>query len=118
LIVDDFEPLLASLRRSFEREGFQSACFDSCEAALAELRQHPQRFAAVISDVTLPGMSGIEFARKVRESHPDLPIVLMSGDESAAGLKGLGPRTLFLRKPFVPGAISEWLRSLGVNAQG
>jgi signal transduction histidine kinase len=117
LVIDDFRPLLTSLRRAFEREGYVVVCAEAAEAGLAELQGQPQRFAAVVSDVSLPGMSGIELARSVRRSWPDLPIVLMSGDETVAGVSELGANTLFLRKPFVPHAVVEWFESLGLEAR-
>jgi CheY-like chemotaxis protein len=117
LVIDDFEPLLTSLRRSFERDGYACVCFDSCEAGLAAMERQPEAFAAVVSDVSLPGMSGIELAHVVRRTNPTLPLVLMSGDESVSAEESLGAPTLFLRKPFVPGAIVQWLESLGLRGK-
>ncbi|MCU0247228.1 MAG: ATP-binding protein, partial [Bryobacter sp.] len=59
----------------------------------------------VITDVVLPGASGVELARRVRAERPDLPVVLVSGypDEEAGDIMALsGPGIHFLRKPFTP----------------
>jgi DNA-binding NtrC family response regulator len=112
LIVDDFDPLLRSLRRVFEREGFTSVCESTCESALDAFEANPEEFLAVISDVSMPGMSGVEFARALHARRPDLPIVLMSGDEHVPETSSLGPRTMFLRKPFSGDAVIDWLGSI------
>ncbi|WP_348773008.1 PAS domain-containing protein [Methylobacterium sp. 37f] len=51
----------------------------NAEAALAEMDRDPRRFDAVFSDVVMPGMGGVELARRLRAKHPDMPVILTTG---------------------------------------
>ena len=66
------EEMLAAL-------GYEPAGFTTRGEALAEFRADPTRFDAVVLDHLMPGMTGIELARHLRETRPDIPIVLVSG---------------------------------------
>ncbi|GJE45834.1 ATP-binding protein [Methylobacterium soli] len=59
--------------------GYGTVLAQSAEAALAEIEAVPFRFDAVFSDVVMPGMGGIELAKRLRELHPELPVILTSG---------------------------------------
>lgn len=68
-----------------------------------------QRVDLLLSDVLLPGgVGGIAFAREARRGHPDIKIVMMSGNVFDPG--DLGPDTPFLRKPFQRKELAEMLR--------
>ena len=76
LIVDD-DPGQRSLLDSFLRsQGFETVLADSGEKALEALRRDP--FAMMISDVRMPGMSGLETLRNARREHPTLPVLLVT----------------------------------------
>ena len=76
LIVDD-DPGQRSLLDSFLRgQGFETVVALSGEEALGKLRQ--QEFGMMISDVRMPGMSGLETLRRAREEHPVLPVLLVT----------------------------------------
>ena len=76
LIVDD-DPGQRSLLDSFlKSQGFATVVVDSGEAALAALRA--QKFAMMISDVRMPGISGLETLRRARQEHPVLPVLLVT----------------------------------------
>jgi nitrogen-specific signal transduction histidine kinase/CheY-like chemotaxis protein len=59
--------------------GYGSLLVPSAEAALAEIEAVPFRLDAVFSDVVMPGMGGIELATRLRDLHPELPVILTSG---------------------------------------
>ena len=89
LFVDDEEALVELLSLSLEALGYRVTGFTDPEAALTEFRAQPLEFDAVVSDLSMPRMSGLALARKLREIRPDVPVVLMSGylrsaDEAAA----------------------------------
>ena len=104
LHVDD-EPRLGELvQHLFEREESGLDCTVTTETspteALARLRGDDTAFDCVISDYNMPGMNGIEFLEAVRESHPELPVLLFSAEETtdvAAEIVGAG-LTDYLKK--------------------
>jgi len=76
LIVDD-DPGQRSLLNSFLRsQGFETALADSGERALEMLRSG--KFAMMISDVRMPGLSGLETLRRARQEHATLPVLLVT----------------------------------------
>ncbi|HXR49134.1 MAG TPA: sigma-54 dependent transcriptional regulator [Candidatus Limnocylindrales bacterium] len=76
LIVDD-DPGQRSLLNSFlHSQGFETAMADSGERALEMLRAG--KFAMMISDVRMPGLSGLETLRRARQEHVTLPVLLVT----------------------------------------
>src|SRR5262249_34898563 len=70
--------------------------------ALVLLERHLAEIALLVSDVSMPGMSGFELVLAVRERARDLPVLLISGyaDELVAGRDRANLRAAFLPKPF------------------
>jgi two-component system cell cycle response regulator CpdR len=73
------------------------ACADA-EEAMKEFRENP--FDIVITDVSLPVMSGIELARSILAIKPDLPIIIASGYSLDVGLENWGSNVRAIIKPF------------------
>lgn len=73
------------------------ACADA-EEALKQFRENP--FDVVITDVSLPVMSGIELARSILAVKPDLPIIIASGYSLDFGLENWGANVRAIIKPF------------------
>jgi DNA-binding response OmpR family regulator len=115
LVVDDEPDILESLRDVLEacdphvevvgaRSGFE---------ALGLLRSAP--FDLLLTDYKMPRMDGLDLAREVRASHPDLPVVLLTAFpdlDLAIHSINEGGVEHFLTKPFAPGAVSEVVRAL------
>jgi CheY-like chemotaxis protein len=101
LVVDDEVAVGAIVARILEDVGYGVCLAFSGALALAALESSAYDFALALSDIRMPGMSGIELAHKIQRGWPDLPILLMSGYESSTMLvqQGLGNIPL-LRKPF------------------
>ncbi len=79
LFVDD-EPMLTDVAsRALRGLGYQVQAFTSCPQALAALRDRPNQFDLVISDMNMPRMNGAALIRHAREIRPDLPIILCTG---------------------------------------
>ncbi len=76
LVVDDEGGNLASLEKIFQREGMRAFTADSARAALDIVRKH--RVQVVLSDLMMPGTSGIELLRALKEVSPDIEVVLMT----------------------------------------
>ncbi|HEX6319649.1 MAG TPA: response regulator, partial [Burkholderiales bacterium] len=79
LVVDDEAALVALTSEVLKRLGYEPVAFSDGAAALAGFDASPQDFDAVIADEVMPGLTGTELARKLRERRADLPIVLVSG---------------------------------------
>lgn len=84
LIVDDEPTLVALTEELLVGLGYEPAGFIDPLAALQALREAPQRFAAVITDEIMPGLSGTELTRDLRLHAPSLPVLLISGFGGAA----------------------------------
>ncbi len=112
LFIDD-EPALCSLCERFLRtEGYQVTVTTSSREALERIRREPGGFDLLITDQTMPDVTGMELVKEVLSLNPELPVIMCTGhsdivseeDAFANGVK----RYLF--KPF---AIEELLRAVG-----
>jgi PAS domain S-box-containing protein len=79
LFVDDETGILESGRKILERLGYSVAVFTSPVQALEEFRKDPGAFDLVLTDLTMPKMTGLELSGLVHETRPDIPIVLCTG---------------------------------------
>ncbi|MFZ3065522.1 MAG: response regulator [Nitrospirota bacterium] len=78
LIVDDEETLSFSIQMSFvsEKRGYEIVTAESGEDALEKLKS--KRFDAAIVDIYLPGISGLDLIKGIKEKNPDTLIIMMS----------------------------------------
>jgi EAL domain-containing protein (putative c-di-GMP-specific phosphodiesterase class I) len=79
VIVDDEPPMLRALERSLDG-AFRVAAFGAAEPAMERVRKGG--VSVVLSDIGMPGMSGIDLLGAVRQHDPDLPVVLITGSPS------------------------------------
>ncbi len=112
LFVDD-EPALAQLGKNMlERLGYEvRACTSSLEA-LEAFRADPERWDIVVTDLTMPKMTGLHLAQKLREQRRHLPVIVCTGysEQMTAGLgRSLGISGLLL-KPLVLKDLSHEVR--------
>jgi signal transduction histidine kinase/ActR/RegA family two-component response regulator len=114
LFVDD-EPLLAALgARSLERLGYQVVAETDPRAALVRFRAAPNDFDLVLTDQTMPKLSGARLLQALRATRPTLPIVLMTGYSEhldAERARQLGA-SAFVLKPLRLAELSHTLRAL------
>jgi CheY-like chemotaxis protein len=102
LLVDDEEILTEMGQTMLERLGYSVTIRTSSLAALTTFQNDPHRFDAVITDQTMPGMTGLDLARRMLQIRPELPIILCTGysnliDEAQAkayGIKGFAMKPL------------------------
>jgi PAS domain S-box-containing protein len=79
LVVDD-EELLATLGESMlSALGYEAECMTEPAAAVAAVRANPLRYALVLTDQSMPGMTGVDLATQLKAIRPGLPMILMSG---------------------------------------
>jgi signal transduction histidine kinase/CheY-like chemotaxis protein len=79
LVVDDDPSILHFLSAALKDAGWQVSIFNSSPQALAAFQNTPERFDAVITDQTMPKLTGIELTAALHKQHPDLPVILCSG---------------------------------------
>ena len=77
LVVDDEKEVLDLIRQIVEMEKFKAITALSVEEGLEILKQ--QSVDAVVSDINLPGMTGVDLLKSVQENHKDLPVILITG---------------------------------------
>jgi CheY-like chemotaxis protein len=121
LVVDDAADCLVTLDLALQTlQGVEIRTALSAEAALIELAHSPgDTFSAVITDVHLPEMNGLELVARIRENprFRSLPILVVSADadpSTPARALGLGANAYFT-KPFSPSAMRKKLEEL-INA--
>ena len=79
LLVDDEASVAAIGQRLLTRLGYAVVAYTSSQEALEAFRAAPERFDLLITDYTMPQMTGEALARAVRQIRPDLPIILCTG---------------------------------------
>jgi len=110
LFVED-EPVLALMqRRQLEHLGYRVTAHTSSVDALEDFRARPGDFALLLTDDTMPGLTGTDLARAVLEIRPAFPILMVSGGQrhEPGVLERIGIRGL-LRKPY---SVDEMDRSI------
>ena len=114
LIVDDQPDVLEVTSELFRTLGFEVLSANSGEDALAMLQRTPD-LRLMLSDVVMPGMSGIQLAHKAKAVTPALKVILASGyanpavDKDQGSLEGFN----FLAKPYRMGDLVKMLRAIG-----
>jgi len=76
LIVEDEDTLCESLQRVFKRDGYEADIADSAETAFRLLERNT--YDLIITDVILPGISGIELIARYKERNPDQKVIIMT----------------------------------------
>ncbi len=117
LYLDDEAPLVFLVVRMLERIGFAPAGFTEPAEALAAFRNAPQSFALVVSDLSMPGASGLEFARDVLSIAPETHVVIVSGcvDEAdIANATSIGVRAVVQK----PSTMEQLAQTISDFAQG
>ena len=101
-VVDDDRILLEVFSTLMKKYNYRTHFFVSPVEALAKISEVRGHFNLVISDIRMPIMDGIQFAKKIREIEPNLPIILMTGDITDEARKAALSinRVVFLEKPF------------------
>ncbi|MEO6042444.1 MAG: response regulator [Tepidiformaceae bacterium] len=100
LVVDDDDPVRVMLARLLRTQGYAVSQAKDAETAREAL--DAQRPDLVISDIVMPGESGIELRRTIAGLWPELPVILISGysAEGPAEFAARTPKTTFVQKPF------------------
>jgi signal transduction histidine kinase len=114
LLVDDDAAVLAATARVLERLGWAVTCHDRPQDALARLTAEGAAWDCLITDLSMPGMTGAELADAVHARHPTLPIVLATGYLEAESSDHLARPSIrhVLTKPFSSADLQRALDAL------
>ncbi len=103
LVVDDHEGNRDILALLLGAHGMRVEKCECAKSALAKLGEDP-KFDLIISDVSMPGMDGIEFARRARQVRPGVPLILLTGHDLVVE-RVLQEGSIALLKPYEPGRL-------------
>ena len=114
LVVDDETSVGSFTGVCLEQQNYRVIVFDDPRRALAAVRANPHTFEALVTDLTMPGLTGLDLVREVREAGARVPAVIMTGaraslpDDLVSSLRDVA----LLEKPFTGVDLSRALRCL------
>ena len=99
-IVDDDDAVLHSMRLLLESRGLSVRCYNSAEKLLAEIGEHNP--SCVVSDVKMPGLSGLQLQKELSSSQARIPLILITGHgDIAMAVNAIKEGAFdFIEKPF------------------
>ena len=114
LIVDDEQTIVRMEKQMLERLGYDVTERTSSVEALEAFRDSPDKFDLVITDMTMPNMTGIQLSQKLLEIRPDIPIIICTGfsekineeKAKAIGIQG------YAMKPVVKSELAKKIRAV------
>lgn len=114
LVVDDDKSVGLFIAELLEMKGYSITFESSSETALRMFSDFPEKFDALITDQTMPGMTGIQLTQKLLALRPELPVILCTGyseniDEGIAIQQGV---KVYLKKPIDTGLLLSSLHKL------
>jgi two-component system cell cycle sensor histidine kinase/response regulator CckA len=108
LVVDDEVMVRNIVQITLEADGYFILAAHDGEEALHISRSFPGTIHAVLSDVRMPKIDGLELRERILKERPGIPVLLMSGYVDAP----LPVDVAFLKKPFDPAALIDRIREL------
>ena len=114
LFVDDEEPIVLMIQKILERLGYQVTSRTSSAEALEVFKAKPDEYDLVITDMTMPNMTGLELAPRLGEIRSDIPIIMCTGfnetiDEDKAKNMGI---LAYIMKPVLIDEIAKTIRKV------
>lgn len=100
LLVDDEKMILEFVSAILKQHDHNLLIADSGESALRQSREHKGTIHLLLSNIQMPGLTGMELGTKIVQERPEIRVLLMSG--FASGMLVLNKGWHFLHKPFVP----------------
>jgi CheY-like chemotaxis protein len=114
LLVDDEEPIVRMEKQMLERLGYDVTDRTSSIEALEAFKANPDKFDLVITDMTMPNMTGVQLSQKLLEIKPGVPIIICTGFSekiSEDKAKAMGIRG-YVMKPVVKSELAKKIRKV------
>jgi CheY-like chemotaxis protein len=114
LLVDDEVSVGTFARVRLEQLNYRVTVFTDPRRALAAVRKDPGRFAVLFTDYTMPGLTGLDLMREIRNAGLQLPAVIATGNRSAISASALAefPQALLIEKPFTGEILAQALHAI------
>ncbi len=114
LLVEDEPEVRSLVQRILKTQGYTVVTAANPDEALAVAREFKGSIQLMVTDVVMPGMSGLQLAERLAPMRPNMRVLFMSGyTNDAIGHQGvLDPGTAFLQKPFTPNALARKVREV------
>jgi signal transduction histidine kinase/ActR/RegA family two-component response regulator len=114
LLIDDEEQIISMEQQMLENLGYQVTALTDSVEALDEFAKQPQNFDLVITDMTMPHMTGDELAQKLLDIKPDIPVILCTGfNEDITEEKALSMGIQkFVMKPVIKNDLATSIRTV------
>ncbi len=114
LVVDDEEPLLRIVNTVLSKDGFRVRTASDGAQALEIFREAPDDVAAVILDLSMPGLSGERVLAEIHKLRPGAPVILTSGysEQEATGGIRAGELAGFIKKPYRLDTLARKIRAV------
>lgn len=114
LFIDDEKAMVEAGRAMLERLGYEITTRTSSIEALEAFRHNPDKFDLVITDMTMPNMTGANLAKEIMKIRPDMPVILCTGfsdtiDEAKAKMMGI---KAFIMKPIITNELANTIREV------
>jgi len=117
LVVDDDTVVRRVCNRMLGALEIETVTCDSGKSALRILETRPAPFDLVVLDLSMPDMSGLDVLRSLRERHPDLPVLISSGDPAdAVPIAQADPHTHLLPKPYTRRDLAQALSTVALRS--
>ena len=114
LVVDDEAPIAELQKTILESLGYRAKALTDSMAALELFRENPNRYDLLITDMTMPRMTGDKLTREVTRIRPDMPVIICTGFSEKIDpikIKNFGARELVM-KPFEKKVLAEVVRKV------
>ena len=101
-VIDDDQSIRWVLERAYQQEGMQVKSFSSADSALRALHNTKVHPDAIVSDIRMPGLDGLDFLKQIHQGFPDTPVIIMTAhsDLDSAVAAYEGGAFEYLPKPF------------------
>ena len=113
-IIDDEAAMTSVTSSLLKRLGYSTVCYNSASHFKQAFDADPRGIDVVVTDVVMPGFSGVQLVRELRAAGHELPVLLMTGYPVERHLEpgGSSGRISFVRKPFSVAHLAQSVRRL------
>lgn len=115
LLLDDNENVAEITGCMLSEMGYKTSVYTDSESALKKFREFPENFDIVISDITMPELTGPEFVEKLRDIRPNISVIYITGygeNPPEYLMKKKAGKVTILKKPLLRASLSEALRKM------